>query len=267
MNVDTTYSNMLYDIKINGEQVQSRNSITKRKINLNAKFESTPLISVRRTAWKNALREMEWFLSGSSDINNLHEKVRHWWEPWANEDGIIHNNYSEQFRYFEGFDRNNVDQVEYMINTLKNDPYSRRNVITTWNTADMVAPKTKITNCHGSLIMAAVNLNNEIDLTMIQRSADMVLGVPHNFIQYWAFLLYLAHQTGRKVGSFYWHGHDCHIYKDHYEMVDKILDESPFVYHTPKLVYNSTSEDFKAEDFSLDSEYKPIIRESLKMTV
>lgn len=273
--VDAVFANILDDIMKNGEEVNTRNSITKRKLNLTATFNSTPLIGVRRTAWKNALREMEWFLSGSSNINDLHEKVRHWWEPWANESGFIHNNYSKQFRQFDGTKHfggtripDSTDQIQYMIDTLKNHPYSRRNVITTWHTHDMVSPNTSITNCHGSLIMVNVSPNtNEVHLTMVQRSADMVLGVPHNFIQYWAFLLYLAYQSGRKVGSFTWLGNDCHIYQDHYQMVDKIVDQYPYVKPTPNLIYNSSSSEFKADDFSLDTNYKPLIKESLKMTV
>jgi thymidylate synthase len=478
--VDAIFANMLDDIMKNGEEVNTRNSITKRKLNLTATFNSTPLIGVRRTAWKNALREMEWFLSGSNDINHLHKKVRHWWEPFCRDkDGILHHNYGSAFRkiyspnknnkiieykekkikdlpvnipkfkknkvkiknktnnkgkyigykginkhgvkfcvidyvgnsdYLIQFESNNfttksksvnftkgivknpyglnvlgvgchglpkqysykkrayqiwshmmnrcynkkrrhykwygakgvvvhprwkcfeyflddlktidgfsewlagnnlhldkdykkanyygpdscvflpqdinvalanaerfykvprtelfIDQVDRCINLLKTDPYSRRNIMTTWVPQHVHAGLINPTNCHGSLIMANVSPStNEIHLTMVQRSADMVLGVPHNFIQYWAFLQYLAYQSGRKVGSFSWFGNDCHIYKDHYDMVDKIVDQYPYVKPTPNLIYKPSSSEFKADDFSLDTNYEPLIKESLKMTV
>lgn len=271
--IDVEFSELLEIIMKRGKDVKTRNSVTRRKINLTIDFDSTPLISVRRTAWKNALREFEWFLSGSNDINDLHPNVRKWWEPWANDSGFIHNNYSKQFRKFEGAGfgplktHHHVDQLKYMIDTLRNHPYSRRNVITTWHTHDMISPATPITNCHGTVIQAFVEPDNSLHLTMYQRSSDMVLGVPHNWIQYWAFMMYLAKQADLTVGTFTWHGGDCHIYQDHFEMVEEIKDQAPHVDYTPELIYSPTSDQFKADDFSLDSEYKPVIKKSLNMTV
>lgn len=269
---DIIYIKLLNKILTTGEEIQSRNSVTKRSINLTCKFDSTPLINIRKTAWKQALREMEWFLSGSSNVNDLHKSVQHWWFPWADKIGRIYANYGAQLRSFNG--KNRVfDQVEYMIETLKDHPNSRRNVITTWNTADMTSILTPITNCHGTVIQVFVDQVNQVHLTMYQRSADMALGVPHNFIQYWAFLMYLAHKSNRKVGSFTWFGGDCHIYKDHISTVEKMISTCKDLkweisdIKTPELIYSPTSSDFKADDFTLNIEYKPIINESLKMIV
>lgn len=268
MNADYQYLYLIDKILDEGERIQSRNSEVIRHTNLILTFKSTPLISIRKTAWKNALREMEWFLSGSNNIKDLHESVGKWWEPWANEKGYIFNNYSKQFRCFEGLNRD-VDQIQYMIETLKHNPFSRRNVITTWNTADMTNPATPITNCHGTVIQAFVNNNDELSITMYQRSADILLGVPHNFIQYWAFLMYLAYKTNKKVGNFTWIGGDCHIYSDHIETAKNMLGTINTVqkFNTPELVYSPTNEEFRADDFTLDGKYKPIIKESLKMIV
>lgn len=276
--VDFEFVNDLHRIIECGSEMEARNATTKRLLNLSHTFHQTPLVTVRKTAWKNALREFEWFMSGSCDIKDLHPKVHSWWKPWANKSGNIPNNYSVQFRNFSGFyneydkTERTIDQVEYMIDTLKNDPGSRRNVITTWNTADMVSPDTPITNCHGTVIQAFVEpSDNSVHLTMYQRSCDMVLGVPHNWIQYWAFLMYIAHKSGRNVGSFHWIGGDCHVYPDHEKMVKEMsntmwhLKNKP--YEIPDLVYNPTSEDFKADDFSLNGKYEPLIKTSLKMTV
>lgn len=263
---DLNFSIMLNKIGA-GSTIQSRNSETRRSRNLLATFNTTPLVSIRRTAWKNAIREMEWFLSGSSNIKDLHPKVHSWWKPWANENGDVFNNYSKQFRLQDGY----MDQIGYMINTIKNDPSSRRNVITTWNTAEMVHPDTPITNCHGTVIQAFVDPDDSLHLTMYQRSCDMVVGVPHNWIQYWALLMYLAHKTNKSVGTFTWIGGDCHIYKNHYELAREIVNTG---FRIPvrnlldiNLIYTPSSEDFLAEDFSLDSEYNPILKTSAKMVV
>lgn len=280
--VDHEYIRDLSSIVEYGSSIESRNATTKRMLNLSHTFFETPLVTVRRTAWKNALREFEWFLSGSNNIDDLHPKVHSWWKPWANDFGQVPNNYSNQFKNFSGQGENGrvreIDQVKYMIDTLKSDPGSRRNVITTWNTSEMTDSVTPITNCHGTVIQAFVEpANDTIHLTMYQRSCDMVLGVPHNWIQYWAFLMYLAHKSGRKVGSFHWIGGDCHVYPDHIEAVEEMkkiyrqnssgLQIQTPNYKIPNLVYNPTSEDFKADDFSLDGKYEPLMKKSLKMTV
>lgn len=271
MKVDQIFAGLLDSILTEGREIDTRNSITKRKINLSATFNETPLIQVRTTAWKNALREMEWFLSGSNNIKDLHPSVHSWWTPWADKIGRVANNYSTQFRKFYGNGRT-VDQIDYMIETLQAHPNSRRNVITTWNTADMTSTLTPITNCHGTVIQAFVEPDNSLHLTMYQRSADMVLGVPHNWIQYWALLIYLAHRSGRKIGSFTWHGGDCHIYQDHIEMAQKIVNHMNHVipessFSTPNLIYTPSGEDFKADDFILDARYDSFFKERLKMTV
>jgi thymidylate synthase len=163
-----------------------------------------------------------------------------------------------------------IDQVDRCINLLKTDPYSRRNVITTWIPQHVHNGLINPTNCHGTTIQAFVDTQDKVHLTMYQRSADMVLGVPHNFIQYWAFMLYLAKQAGYQPGSLLWVGGDCHIYPDHEDMVYKMrkeVEDKKQTYEVPNLIYTHTSDELKADDFSLDIKYEPIIKESLKMTV
>ena len=267
MNPNKQFQELLQEILDEGREINTRNSLTLRKINLMKTFTKTPLIAIRRTAWKSALREFEWFMSGSNDIKDLHEKVRHWWEPWVDDSGRIKNNYSKQFRNFSG-EFNDVNQVAYLQEAIKNHPNSRRSVITTWNTADMISPETPITNCHGTTIQCFVEpRDNTLHLTMYQRSSDMVLGLPHNLIQYWAFMQYLAHHGGRGIGSFTWIGGDCHIYDNHVDMAKRMINESIEPLEEIELVYNPTSEEFLADDFTLSAKYDPIIKESLEMTV
>lgn len=269
--VDTKYRSLLCDIKNKGELVSTRNSVVLRAMNLTMKFDTTPLISVRRTAWKTALREMEWFLSGSNNINDLHSSVHKWWTPWANEDGTMPNTYGRQLRNAKGTcdikGAISVDQIANVIYSLKHNPFSRRNVITTWNAAEMVSPATNITNCHNSLSQFMVDTKNKVHMTMVQRSADMMLGVPHNLIQSWALLMYVCHHSGREVGSLTWFGTDCHVYDNHLHMVDKIFKHDLDEINTPDLVYTPTSDDFKVDDFSLTGKYEPVIKKSLEMTV
>lgn len=264
LNADSIYSSLLNNILQMGIDIDSRNSKTKRITNQMMTFKTTPLISLRTTAWKNSIKEMEWFLSGSSNINDLDPSVRHWWKPWANKNGNIRNNYSKQFR---SFGKNKFDQIEYMIDTLINDPYSRRNVITTWHTGDMASKLTPLTNCHNSLTQVFVEPDNSVHMTMYQRSCDTILGLPHNLIAQWALLLYFAHRSNREVGSLTWIGGDCHIYEDHFELAKKIIDVGQTRTETPNLIYNPTSQEFKADDFTLDGEYIVKLKDKAKMIV
>ena len=251
-----------------GSTVTTRNSTVKRLRNISMTFGSTPLLSLRKTAWKSSIREFEWFLSGSSNINDLHTSVQKWWTPWANKLGIIANNYSKQFKHFKGEDGKPFDQIQYLIDALTNNPYSRRTIATTWNTSDMCNPYTPITNCHGTIIQCFVEPgDNTLHMTMYQRSADVLLGLQHNLIQYWALLMYLAHRSGREVGSFTWVGGDNHIYDCHFGAAGRMCSERVDNIVTPELIYTPTSDEFLAVDFSIKGEYKPLNTESLPMVV
>lgn len=257
-----------------GVTVKTRNE-TVRRINVRPffKFDHTPLVRVRKTAWKSALREWEWFMSGSDDVAELHGTVRPWWKPWADRAGRVRHNYSRQFRYFRGHEWA-VDQIAGLIDGIKNHPFSRRNVITTWNTADMLDPRTPITNCHGTVIQAFVcPESNELSLFTYQRSADVVCGVPHNWIQYWAFLMWLARRTGWLVGSLEWVGGDVHVYPQHDEIVRKVLAvpgrrPKPNEYPAfPALTYSPSGDEFRADDFALAGPYEPIVTDRAEMVV
>lgn len=266
--VDITFASMLDKIITQGVEINTRNSITKRLTGLQACFTSTPLVSVRTTAWKNAIREMEWFLSGSSNINDLDPKVQHWWKPWADYENEVKNNYSKQLRHFKNGNVGGFDQVQYFLDAIKNHPNSRRTVMTTWHPAEMADPSTPITNCHGTVIQAFVEPDSKLNILMYQRSSDMLLGMPHNWIQYWAFLMWVAKQTGREVGNFTWIGGDCHVYQDHHELAKEIIQKQLDPGFAPNLVYSGNVGDaFKADHFSLDKKYEPIITKSAKMIV
>lgn len=261
----SSYRHLINHILSDGTWINGRNGSVLRAFDLTARFNRTPLVMERRCAWRLALREMEWFLNGGSNIVSLHPSVTHWWEPWTNKEGEVMHNYGVQFRNALGASGLPFDQINYLINGIKEHPNSRRLCATTWNAADMMDYETKITNCHGSWIQFYVE-DDTLSLSMVQRSCDMMLGVPHNLIQYWAFLIWMAHQTDYKVGSFNWHGVDCHIYSDHIETARRVasLDHAP---SPPKLLYEPSSQVFYAHDFKLDAVYEPVLNKKLEMVV
>lgn len=265
MTPDQQYTALLHELLTDGERVRTRNDWVRRLICRPLTFTGTPLVCARKTAWRNALLEWEWFMSGSNNVKDLHPAARPWWQPWANEEGFVFFNYSRQFREFEGAS-GHVDQIALLIDGVKNHPFSRRNVITTWNAADMNHPLCPISNCHNSLTQAFVDGANALHLVTYQRSVDVVCGVVHNWIQEWAFLLWLASRTGRGVGSLTWIGGDVHLYEEHAELAQKVVD----VAHSepcPELAYAPTCEEFRAEDFRLDRPYLPRILDRARMIV
>jgi thymidylate synthase len=265
--IDWAYVSIIEDCLRNGELIRTRNANAYRVIASTWRFETTPLVSARKTAWKNALREWEWFMSGSSNIKDLHPAVHSWWQPWANGAGVVWNNYSSEFRAFCGV-QSCVDQIELLIEGIKEHPYSRRNVITTWNTADMHDRNTPITNCHGTVIQAFVDLANKLHLVTYQRSVDVICGLPHNWVQYWAFLMWLAHRGNRQVGSLTWIGGDVHVYEAHQDLAKRVVKAAGEVKEpTPQLIYQPTSDDFKADDFTLSMPYEPVLIEKAEMFV
>ena len=267
--VDTVYAALLDRILTTGQEVVTRNARVKRTFAEKVVFASTPLVAARKTAWRNCLREWEWFMSGSENINDLHPSVRPSWAPWADADGWIANNYGVQLRFFVGHYGHNgaVDQIAAMVDGVRNHPFSRRNVITTWNTADMLASETTITNCHGTVIQAFVTADDSLHLVTYQRSADVVCGLPHNWIQYWAFLLWLANRSGRTPGTLTWLGGDVHVYEQHWDLAREIIAAVPQCSPTPQLVYVPTDEDFRTDDFTLSGEYWPVVVKRAEMVV
>lgn len=269
--IDRAYLGMVKTVLYAGERVVTGGDACKRYFPVTATFRTTPLVSVRRTAWKTALREWEWFLSGSTNVNDAHPSVRPWWADWADETGCVNNNYSQQFRHARGdIDESvyTVDQVANLIDGIKNHPFSRRNVVTTWHPAEMWSPETPITNCHGTVIQAFVSNGKRLSLVTYQRSADLVVGVPHNWIQYWAFLVWLAARTGTGVGSLTWVGGDVHVYEVHNPLVRVMLDSEPVVRPvTPELRYNGTGGGFRADDFDLVGDYYPALDVKAELVV
>lgn len=266
--IDLKYAALLDALLHDGESVTTRNDKVKRLFAYQMQLKTTPLISLRKTAWRSALREWQWFMSGSNRIEDLHPSVRKWWEPWVDADGKVPLNYSRQFRAFNGT-YSQVDQVLLMLEGIKNHPFSRRNVLTTWNTADMVEKSCLITNCHHTITQAFVSANNTLHLVTYQRSVDVICGLPHNLIQSWAFLLWLSHHGSRIPGSLTWIGGDVHLYEIHCDLAQRMINTNPRsdIAFPPELIYKPTNEEFLADDFSLDGEYKPLIEESAEMVV
>jgi thymidylate synthase len=257
--IDSTYQRILRSILDGGIQVETRNHRTFKHTAIpEIWITETPLITLRKTAWRKALLEWEWFMSGEAKCP---EALLDWWDGQLSVDGRYLDGYGEQLRHATDADYS-VDQISDLIAGLREHPNSRRHVVTTWNAAAMANitrtnqnSKTP-TCCHGTIVQFHV-VGEYLYMYHYQRSADVLLGLPHNLMQYWAFLLFVAHHTGYEPGRIAYKLGDAHIYdeKSHLSAARAIL-EAPLPAHVPQLRYCPTEEAavFKASDFSLSGE-------------
>jgi thymidylate synthase len=270
---DFDFGILLGNILKDGDIVSTRNAVTKSLLGETVKLYEFPLITWRKTAVKKALLEMEWFMSGDPLCP---KELRDWWNGQLYRSGSYIDGYPKQFRRssFEDDESecSHFDQVGFILNGLKNNPASRRLILTTWNPGEM-ANITRInenpltpTSCHNTCTQFFVR-NDTLHMTTYQRSADVLLGVPHNWVQTWAMGVYFAHHAGLKMGSIVWHFGDAHIYQEesHIRAAQAVMDaDIGPTGVTPKLEYKYSGEvdsygtpKFLAADFEVVGDIPP----------
>lgn len=204
-------------------------------------FTQTPLVSLRRTAWKNALREFEWLCYGNGCVGNLHPAVRHWWARWA-----------DHYSCVDGVGLKPGDAGRFSRGVAEN-PESRRNVLATWSLPSGTAPR-------NDFVAVATADGGALDLFVFQRTCDLTRGAPHNWVQYWALLLWTANGAGLRPRALRWVTGDVHLYEQHRDLVTRAA--VGVVGPVPQLIYTPTGPDFRASDFTLDGPYAPVVREN-----
>lgn len=248
---DYQYRDLLMLAMTDGDFVTARNAETQRLFDAPPMiFTETPLITTRKTAWKMALREMEWFLSGDPQCP---AELLPWWQDQLDPNGCFYFcGYGQQLRAWDEW----FDQVQYLIDGLKAHPTSRRHILTTWNAGEMKDiteinrnPATP-TTCHTTIAQFFVR-SGHLYMTSYQRSADILLGLPHNLIQSWALLLWLCYQTDLRPGHLRWLLGDAHIYQEptHLQCAREIVDAIPSPCDATLLYVPANKTEFRASDF------------------
>lgn len=224
-----------------------------------------PAVTTKKLAWKAMLSELIWFIEGSGDEKRLREilhgdrnspKPTIWtanaeasyWKPKAQFDGDLGRVYGVQWRSWQGADGKVYDQLQQLIHDLKNNPYSRRHILTAWNVAEL--NQMALPPCH--TFSQFYVRNGKLSCQMYQRSADFFLGVPFNIASYALFTHMLAQVCGLEVGEFIHTFGDAHIYLNHIDAVNEQLAREPFALPTLKINTNVKNiEDFTMNDFEL----------------
>lgn len=206
-----------------------------------------PLVTTKKVHFPSVAKELLWFLRGEGNIRWLQEHGVTIWDEWADENGDLGPVYGVQWRSWPTPDGGHVDQIAEAVRLLREEPDSRRNVVSAWNVADL--PEMALAPCHAffQLYVAGSRLSCQV----YQRSADVFLGVPFNIASYSLLTHMLAQQCDLEPGELIWTGGDCHIYDNHREQVETQLQRSPYPYPSlhlrrrPASIFDYAFEDFE----------------------
>lgn len=215
--------------------------------------EGFPLVTTKRCHIRSIIHELLWFLKGDTNITYLKENKVTIWDEWADEQGNLGPVYGHQWCSWPTADGRHIDQIQTVMNQLKQDPDSRRIIVSAWNVGEL--DKMALAPCHAFFQFYVAD--NKLSCQLYQRSADSFLGVPFNIASYALLVHMIAQQCDLEVGDFVWTGGDCHIYKNHLEQVKTQLSREPKA--LPKLVIKRKPEsifDYKFEDFEIEG-YDP----------
>lgn len=212
-----------------------------------------PLLTTKKLHLKSIIYELLWFLRGDTNIKYLKEHGVSIWDEWADENGDLGPVYGHQWRSWPDYDGGTIDQIQQVVDQIKNTPDSRRMIVSAWNVAEV--NKMALPPCH-SLFQFYV-ADGRLSLQLYQRSADTFLGVPFNIASYALLLMMMAQVTGLKAGDFIHTTGDTHLYLNHLDQARLQLTREPKTLPTMRINPNVKDLlDFQYEDFQLEN-YEP----------
>lgn len=246
------YLDLLRHIEANGVSKGDRTGTgTKSIFGYQMRFnleEGFPLVTTKKVHLKSIIHELLWFLNGDTNIKYLTDNGVRIWNEWADEEGNLGPVYGKQWRSWTGAGGKTIDQIETVIDSLKNNPNSRRIIVNAWNVADL--PDMALSPCHA--LFQFYVANGKLSCQLYQRSADCFLGVPFNIASYALLTMMIAQVCDLRLGDFVHTFGDAHLYNNHLEQTALQLTREPRPLPTMKI--NSTVKsifDFKYEDFEL----------------
>ena len=215
--------------------------------------EGFPLLTTKKVHLKSIIHELLWFLNGDTNVKYLQDNGVRIWNEWADADGNLGHIYGYQWRSWPDYEGGHIDQIKEVIDTIKNNPDSRRIIVNAWNVADI--KNMNLPPCHAFFQFYVAD--GKLSLQLYQRSADTFLGVPFNIASYALLTMMVAQVCGLEPGDFIHTFGDVHIYNDHREQVELQLTRTPR--RLPRMKINPDVKDifsFRYEDFTLE-DYDP----------
>jgi thymidylate synthase len=212
-----------------------------------------PILTTKKLHLKSIIYELLWFLKGDTNVKYLQDNGVRIWNEWADENGELGPVYGSQWRSWPDYKGGHIDQISEAVETIKNNPDSRRIIVSAWNVGAL--PEMHLPPCHAFFQFYVAD--GRLSLQLYQRSADIFLGVPFNIASYALLLQMMAQATGLKAGDFVHTLGDAHIYTNHLEQVRLQLSRGPRA--LPQMIINPEKTnifDFEYSDFVLEG-YDP----------
>lgn len=248
------YHNLLKHVMQHGTDKSDRTGTGTRSVfGYQMRFdlqEGFPLMTTKKLHTKSIIHELLWFLKGDTNIKYLKENGVSIWDEWADAEGNLGPVYGKQWRSWSNPDGSVTDQISQLIKTIKENPDSRRMLVSAWNVSDV--PNMALPPCH--IMFQFYVANGKLSCQLYQRSADIFLGVPFNIASYALLTHMIAQVCNLKAGEFIHTLGDAHIYSNHFEQVELQLSRTPF--DLPTLQINPLVKDifsFKYEDFYISN--------------
>ena len=207
-----------------------------------------PLVTTKKVHLRSIIHELLWFLSGETNTRYLTENGVTIWDEWADEQGELGPVYGNQWRSWPTADGGSIDQISEVLEQVKNNPNSRRMIVSAWNVGQV--EEMALPPCH--LLFQFYVADGKLSCQLYQRSCDFFLGVPFNIASYALLTHMVAEQAGLEVGEFIWTGGDVHLYLNHLEQANLQLEREPLA--LPKLLIKRKPEslfDYCYEDFEI----------------
>ena len=266
------YQNLLSKIMRQGTWTHDRTGVGTKKIFGHQMIfdleRSFPLVTTKHTSLKTISFELQWLLKGSSSIKFLQEKGVTIWDEWADSNGELGPVYGVQWRNWPTYDfftedegtktfteSQPIDQFAEVMTSLRDNPFSRRHIISAWNVGQL--SEMKLPPCH-AFVQWDVSEDNGVkylSCQMYQRSADTFLGVPYNIACYALLTKLMAHCLGYTAKTFIHTLGDTHVYKNHMDQVFEVLRREPFPLPTLKVNSSMTTEKLLAGDFEMGVDF------------
>jgi thymidylate synthase len=218
------------------------------RFDLNAGF---PLVTTKKLHLRSIIHELLWFLRGDTNVKYLQEHGVSIWDEWADKNGDLGPVYGKQWRSWPTADGRNIDQLSQVLEQLRENPNSRRILVSAWNVGEL--DRMALLPCHA--LFQFYVAGGRLSCQLYQRSADALLGVPFNIASYALLTYMIAQQCNLAVGDFVWTGGDCHLYLNHLEQADLQLARTPYplpqlkLKRKPASLFDYTYEDFEIIDY------------------
>ena len=223
--------------------------------------EGFPVLTTKKLHLRSIIHELLWFLDGDTNISYLNENGVRIWNEWADEKGDLGHIYGYQWRSWPTPEGQHIDQISQVVQQLREDPDSRRIMVSAWNVGEI--DNMALPPCH--CLFQFYVADGKLSCQLYQRSCDIFLGVPFNIASYSLLTHMLAQQTDLGVGDFVWTGGDCHLYLNHLEQADEQLRREPLPLPTlaikrkPPSIFEYEYEDFEILNYEAHPHIKAAV--------